>query len=192
MTAMTDTMPTGRGIPYQVGPPPPHDWQETGRESGTSRAHLVREMRCSRCGEVTWLPMATMATPAAIQDEIEDVIRAARAGCIPAGAEHWVWSEAAGDYVALPPTIPETVVPPPQADADCMAAAADRARTALQGIVSGQLITSEDPDGVVVAMVRGHVDVVVGAGADHTAALIDAADRAPALAQVLRDGGARA
>ena len=75
--------------------------------------------------------------------------------------------------------------PPPQADADCMAAAADRARTALQGIVSGQLITSADPDGRAVAVVRGDVDVVVGCGADHTAALNDAADRAPALARAL-------
>ena len=67
-----------------------------------------------------------------------------------------------------------------------MAAAASRARTALSGIVSGQLITSAE-EGRVVAMVRGHddVDVLVGVGADHTDALNDAADRAPALARAL-------
>lgn len=53
----------------------------------------------------------------------------------------------------------------------------------LAGIVSGQLITREERGGRVLAMVVGRREtVVVGSGADHASALLDAARNAPALA----------
>ena len=63
------------------GSHPHHDYVETGPERGTSRAHLLREMRCRRCGDVTWLPVATMDTPPDVVDEIHVQIDAAYRGC---------------------------------------------------------------------------------------------------------------